>query len=143
MSISSLSVMVIDWPATACFRSPSWVTMRATVLSRPDGNTRTRSPGFTTPPTMRPEKPRKSRFGRLTHCTGMRKGPRCTRSLSISTVSRCSISVGPPYQGVLALGSVMLSPFSADIGIATNSAMPICFAKSRYSLTMRSYTSRE
>jgi hypothetical protein len=41
------------------------------------------------------------------------------RRWSTSTVSRCSISGGPGYQGVFALRSVMLSPFSADIGIAT------------------------
>jgi len=48
---------------------------RATVLSRPEGSTRTRSPGRTVPPTTMPEKPRKSWSGRLTHCTGIRKGP--------------------------------------------------------------------
>ena len=37
-----------------------------------------RSPGRTAPPTTRPEKPRKSRSGRLTHCTGIRNGPSCT-----------------------------------------------------------------
>ncbi len=87
MSISSVSVIVIDWPATACSRSPSRVTMRATVLSLPEGSTRRRSPVRTDPPTMRPEKPRKSRFGRFTHCTGMRNGP-FGRSSAISTVSR-------------------------------------------------------
>ena len=79
------------------------VTSRATVLSWPEGSTRTRSPGRTVPPTTRPEKPRKSWSGRFTHCTGIRKGP-SLGACSISTVSRCSISVGPRYQGVCSLG---------------------------------------
>jgi hypothetical protein len=86
-SISSSSVRVTDCPATARSRSPSRVTMRATRLSRPDVSTFTFSPGLTVPPTMVPAKPRKSRFGRLTHCTGSRNGWCCTLS-SISTVSR-------------------------------------------------------
>ena len=40
---------------------------------------------------------------------------RARRSISID--SRWPISVGPSYQGVLALGSVMLSPRSADSGM--------------------------
>ena len=51
------------------------VTIRSTVLVVPAGRTRIGSPGWIEPPTMRPEKPRKSRSGRLTHCTGMRNGP--------------------------------------------------------------------
>src|SRR5690242_21609295 len=43
MSISSASVSVTDWPERASARSPSRVTMRATVEVLPDGNTRTRS----------------------------------------------------------------------------------------------------
>ena len=86
-SISSSSVSVTDWPATARSRSPSMVTMRATRLSRPDGTTRIFSPWLTVPLTIVPAKPRKSRFGRLTHCTGRRNGWCCRRS-SISTVSR-------------------------------------------------------
>ena len=46
-----------------------------------------------------PAKPRKSRLGRLTYCTGKRNGRSC-RPCSISTVSRCSSSVGPAYQGM-------------------------------------------
>jgi hypothetical protein len=44
MSISSASVSVTDWPATACAQVAAAVTMRATVLSRPDGCTRMRRP---------------------------------------------------------------------------------------------------
>ena len=112
-----------DWPATTSARSPSKVTIRSTVLSVPAGTTRTRSPGRTVPPTIWPEKPRKSRSGRFTHCTGMRKLPCCSSS-SISTVSRWPMSVGPLYQGVFSLGSVMLSPRSADIGMQTMSSRP-------------------
>ena len=46
-SISSASASVMAWPATARSRSPSIVTMRLTVLSRPDGSTRTLSPRAT------------------------------------------------------------------------------------------------
>ena len=42
----------------------------------------------TVPEAMVPAKPRKSRFGRFTHCTGRRKGARCMRASSTSTVSR-------------------------------------------------------
>ncbi len=69
-------------------------TTRATRLSRADGSTRTLSPGLTAPLTIVPAKPRKSRFGRLTHCTGSRNGARVTWS-SIATDSRCPIKVGP------------------------------------------------
>jgi hypothetical protein len=86
-SISSSSVSVMDWPATATSRSPSIVTSRATLLSRPDGSTRTFSPGRIVPLTIVPAKPRKSRLGRLTHCTG-RRNAAWRISSSISTVSR-------------------------------------------------------
>ena len=62
-SISSARVSVTDWPAIASSRSPSIVTMRSTVLVVPDGRTRIGSPRRIVPPTIRPEKPRKSRFG--------------------------------------------------------------------------------
>ncbi len=105
--------------------------MRATRLSRPEGCTRMRSPGRRLPLASRPQKPRKSRLGRLTHCTGRRSAPACRRVSSISVVSRKPISVGPVYQGVRSLGDVMLSPFSAESGIVVMSARPICAAKAR------------
>jgi hypothetical protein len=141
MSISSARVTVIDCPATASSRSPSLVRSRSTVLRRPPGRVRTGSPGRMLPPTIRPEKPRKSGLGRLTHWTGIRNGVSCGRS-SISTVSRYSISDGPGYQGVFSLGRVMLSPRSADIGMKITSSMPISAAKTRYSASMRSNGSR-
>ena len=55
-------------------RSPSKVTRRATSAFTPEGMIFTASPGRTVPRAMRPAKPRKSRFGRFTHCTGMRNG---------------------------------------------------------------------
>ena len=44
------------------------------VLVLPEGSTRTISPGFTDPLAICPAKPRKSRLGRFTHCTGRRNG---------------------------------------------------------------------
>ncbi len=135
-STSSASVSVTDCPAIASSRSPFMVTMRETVLVLPDGTIRTGSPGFTVPDAMRPEKPRKSRLGRLTHCTGMVKDRPCAAVPDSSTFSRCSISAGPLYQGVLGEGApsgsgVMLSPLNPEIGIAVKSVMPISVAKLR------------
>ena len=48
--------------------------MREIVDSLPDEATTIRSPGLTLPEATVPENPRKSRFGRLTHCTGKRNG---------------------------------------------------------------------
>ena len=59
------------------------------VALRPEGRAAISSPGLALPQTMVPEKPRKSRFGRLTHCTGMRNG-RAERLSPTSMVSRCS-----------------------------------------------------
>ena len=41
------------------------------------------------------------------------------------------MSVGPSYHGVFGLGSTMLSPRSADIGMQVISAMPSSAAKAR------------
>ena len=59
------------------------------VLSRPEAATTISSPGATAPLAIVPAKPRKSRCGRLTHCTGMRKGA-LRRSSSTSIASRDS-----------------------------------------------------
>ena len=72
MSISSARTSVTDWPARASSSSPSNVEMAATCVIRDDGMTLTESPGRTVPLVINPENPRKSRFGRLTHCTGIR-----------------------------------------------------------------------
>ena len=138
MSISSAIVTVTDWPATATARSPSSST-RATVLSRPDGSTFTRAPGETVPEAIWPQKPRKSRSGRFTHCTGRRNG-RSWPPTATGTVSRCCISDGPEYQGICVLGVAMFSPARAESGIATTSAKPSGAAKAVYSATMRSNT---
>jgi len=66
---------------------------------------------------MVPEKPRKSRLGRLTHCTGRRKGLSAS-AVSTSTTSRCDSSEGPVYQGVSFDFSITLMPKRADSGIA-------------------------
>ncbi|SCF90942.1 hypothetical protein GA0115255_110857 [Streptomyces sp. Ncost-T6T-2b] len=46
------------------------------------------------------------------------------RSWLTGTVSRCSRTVGPPYQSMCADGSTTLSPASAEIGIAVISGTP-------------------
>ena len=116
-STSSASVSATESGGRASPRSPSKVTICLTVVVRRDGSTITRSPGFTQPLATVPANPRKSRFGRFTHCTGKRKSIWFRRPPS-GTVSRCSSSVGPEYHGVCALRSTTLSPLSADIGIA-------------------------
>src|SRR5579884_2399262 len=62
-------------------------------------------------------------MGLITHCTGKRRLSR-SRSEAISTVSRCSSSSGPSYQGMLVEGSTTLSPCSAEIGITHRSGSP-------------------
>ena len=82
-----------------------------------DGSTRTGSPGLNLAARRSARRNRGSRdLGRLTHCTGIRNAASrfaMARS-STSTVSRCSISEGPRYQGVPGLTLAMLSPASAD-----------------------------
>ena len=104
--------------------------MRSTLDVRPEGSALMASPGFTVPDTMVPEKPRKFWFGRFTHCTGMRKGF-SARSSPTGTVSRCAISVGPWYHGMLVERVIMLSPMRAETGITVISSAPIDLAKAR------------
>ena len=59
--------------------------------------------GLHVPPAIRPEKPRKSRFGRLTHCTGMRNGASPRGVASTRRFRDARISAGPRYQGMLPL----------------------------------------
>ena len=63
------------------------VTMRVTLAGLREAATSTSSPTATTPEATVPEKPRKSRLGRFTHCTGKRIGCR-VRSVATSMVSR-------------------------------------------------------
>ena len=77
-----------------------------------------------------PQNPRKSRFGRFTYCTGSRRSIRL-RSDAMCTVSSRRSSVSPWYQGMRALGSTRLSPFSADIGMKRRSRMSSRVAKRR------------
>ncbi len=53
------------------------------------------------------------------------------------------MKVGPSYQGVFGLGSVMLSPRRADIGMQVMSSRPMPSAKARYSASMVRVTSSE
>ena len=50
---------------------------------------------------------------------------------SMATLSRCASRLGPRYHSVCALASVMLSPCSADSGIATMSLRPSGCANAR------------
>ena len=63
------------------------VTMRAILAGLREAATRTSSPARTMPDATVPEKPRKSRSGRFTHCTGKRIGL-AVRSELTSMVSR-------------------------------------------------------
>ncbi len=118
------------------------VTMRLTVLVRPDVATAMASPCAIRPLATVPEKPRKSRFGRLTHCTGKRNGLTVS-AVSTSTVSRWPSSAGPVYQGVFALLAITLSPKRAEIGIGTMVRKPSRSANSENSRTIESKTSCE
>ena len=104
------------------------VTTDFTVLVLPEGRERNSSPGFTVPLAISPEKPRKSRLGRFTHWTGMRKGFFWLAVLLICIVSRRSMRTGPPYQSVLSDREVILSPARPDIGTALKLSMPILSA---------------
>ena len=90
--------------------------MRATVEVLPESDATTGMPLARRPDAMLPLKPRKSADGRLTHCTGRRKGRSSSRWTSM--VSRISISGGPPYQGVFSPAAKTLSPRRAESGTA-------------------------
>ena len=125
MSTSSASVRVTAWPRRAASRSPVWVTMRAMCERLPEGSTATSSPTLNAPAQTVPAKPRKSRFGRQTHCTGRR--PLCVPSSPVSlitTFSRYASTEGPVYQGVRVEAAIRLSPVSADSGTACTLEMP-------------------
>ena len=81
----------------------------------PEGSTAIASPGRSTPEASVAQKPRKSRFGRSTSCTGRRRSTRL-RSLATCTFSRCSSSVWPWYHGMLSPRCTTFSPSSADRG---------------------------
>jgi len=115
-SISSSSVSVTDCGAKASVSSPSNVTMLFTRLFFRDGRLITSSPCRMMPEAIVPEKPRKSRFGRSTSCTGKRKSSRL-RSEPMYTVSSSGSSGEPVYQGMFGLGATTLSPLRAEIGM--------------------------
>ena len=131
---------MIDSPVKALSSGQFPRKISFTVAVTPEGKTRTLSPGFMVPSVMRPQTPRKSWFGRFTYCTGMRIGLATgspTPAMTASTVFKYSINVGPLYHGVRGLGVVMLSPSSAESGIAckdVNFKSPLNW---RYSASMR------
>ena len=96
----------------------------------PEGAITTGSPARIVPLAIVPAKPRKSRLGRLTHCTGIRNG-RDWSSRSTSTVSRYPISVGPWYHGITSLRTSTFSPFSAEAGMQVIRSSPIWLANVR------------
>ena len=101
----------------------------------PEGNAITSSPLRTIPEATLPQKPRKSRLGRNTYCTGKRKSARLW-SLSIWTVSRKSSKDIPAYHGVRSDLTTTLSPSKADSGIQVTSGMFNGAINSLYSLTI-------
>jgi len=115
-------VSVTLWGACASSRSPSKVTIRFTRLFFREGRLITSSPVRTIPEAIVPEKPRKSRLGRRTSCTGKRKSSRL-RSEPMYTVSRSPISGDPEYQGMLGLLVTTLSPSRAEMGRKWTSGM--------------------
>jgi hypothetical protein len=101
-SISSAKQSVTDWPATASSRSPSSVTIAVTVRGLARGQHADRIAGLDLPVAIRPEKPRKSRLGRLTHCTGRRNGLPDRRVVDLDRFQMLDQRLGPVYQGVFA-----------------------------------------
>ena len=89
-----------------------------------------------------PQKPRKSRLGRSTYCTGKRKS--CMlRSRSMGTVSRNWSRDVPSYQGVRPLFFTTLSPSFAERGKHVTSSMPSRWVRLRYSCFILLKTSSE
>ncbi len=121
-SISSASVTVIACGGNASSRSPSCVTMRFTVLVLPEGRATTGSPGRMMPEASVPQNPRKSRFGRLTYCTGNRMSI-MLRSEAMWMFSSRYISVPPSYHGMFSLRCTTFSPVRALIGTKFRSRM--------------------
>jgi len=134
-----VSVIVTESPACATSTVSKPAHTAFTRVGTPEGSTRTASPGRTLPSAIRPQKPRKSGLGRLTHGTGRRKECRFGASAT-STASRSSIRLGPAYHGVRGLRCSTLSPSRADSGIGCTLANPSPAANARYSVTMASNT---
>ena len=105
--------------------------------ARPDGRATTSSPGRIVPEATVPAKPRKSRCGRSTVCTGKRKSTKL-RSAATCTFSSVCSSVCPWYQGMRSLRRVTLSPSSALSGMNVMSWMSSFCENSWYSRTMAS-----
>src|SRR5688572_5213247 len=91
--------------------------MRETLAVLREGRTITASPALICPATISPVKPRNLELGLLTHCTGIRKEDTAGGRLT-SIRSRYSKRLNPPYHGVFLDRDVMLSPLSAESGIA-------------------------
>src|SRR5690554_273947 len=98
------------------------------LLTVPPGNTFTASPTLITPEATVPQKPRKSKLGRLTYCTGKRKSEKFLLAVS-GADSNISINVGPLYQAARSEGLTTLSPSSADIGTNCTPVIPRFSAK--------------
>ena len=78
--------------------------MRAMRLARPDAATTISSPTRRGRRRSCPAKPRKSWFGRLTHCTGRRNGAATDAAARRRRVSRCSSSAGRNTKACARLG---------------------------------------
>jgi hypothetical protein len=97
---------------------------------RPKGSATTSSPGRTAPAAMVPQKPRKSRWGRLTYCTGKTEIAQVAVGSRFSTFpagAAGSARVPGHHLGRIA---TMLSPRSADTGTQRTSRTPSLSTKS-------------
>src|SRR6187402_2455886 len=105
--------------------------MDFTVLVLPEGKDLMVSPTLTIPEATLPQKPRKSKFGRLTYCTGKRKSVKFL-SAATGTDSKISIKVWPLYQGARSERLTTLSPSNAEIGTKKIFSVPNFSANCRY-----------
>ena len=120
--MSSARRITTDIGGTASSSGPSAVSTDAIRERRPEGSTTTSSPTRHVAARRPGPRSRGSRGGRSPSGgspTAPGSGGRSRfRSPTSSTVSRCSSSVGPSYQGMRRRrGSTTLSPCSAEIGI--------------------------
>ena len=111
--------------------------MPVTALWRPDEATTIGSPRLIRPPAIVPAKPRKSRCGRLTHCTGRRNGAFRRSSSTSIAFEMVDADTAPRCQGVCGLDEEMLSPTRAEIGIATSERKSSGAANALKASTMR------
>ena len=85
-------------------------------------------PGAIRPAAMVPEKPRKSKSGRLTYCTAIRNAA-SVAAMRGAASSKAASRLPPVYHGIRSVGASTLSPATAQTGIAVTSSPPSWAAK--------------